>query len=156
MRVKLVPSPPDSLDTVDRARAAVPLVPGGEEDCCSRIMGRIDIPDRDEARIWLTFLRGLGLVEERPSGFVRTREEVDLAAAFRTGVYGAEAVVDILATEPGPVTVDAVLEGFTIPAWERHRHQDPQSVWRDRLRDLLDWLVLLGEASRSNGGYVRD
>lgn len=156
MRVKLVPAAPDTLETVDRARAAVPLVPGGAADCCSRIMDRIDIPARDEARVWLTFLRGLELVAEGPGGFVRTREEVDLASAFRAGVYGADEVIGILEANPGPMTVDDVLAAFTIPAWERHRHQDPETVWRERLGDLLDWLVLLGEARRSNGGYVRD
>lgn len=156
MKVKLVPPPPDSLDIVAEARKAVPLVPGGEEDCCTRIMARLDIPGRDQARVWLTFLRGLGLVEETARGFVRTRTEVDLAPAFHEGIYGAAELVEILEAEPGPVSVETATERFSIPEWERHRRQDPETHWREQVRDRLDWLVLLGEARRTDEGYVRD
>ncbi len=156
MRVKPVPAPPDSLDTLAEARRAVPLVPGGEEDCCARIMTRIDIPGRDEARTWLTFLRGLGLVVEGPQGFVRTRDEIDLPTAFREGIYGAREVLAALDEAEGPVDPATVFERFSIPAWERHRRQDAETDWRERVRYLLDWLVLIGEARRTDGGYVRD
>lgn len=156
MRVKHVPPAPASLETLAAARQAIPLVPGGEADCCARIMDRLEVPSRDRARVWLTFLRGLGLVEAGPNGFVRTREDVDLSGAFRDGVYGAREVIEVLEAEADPVPADTVLERFPIPEWERRRYQDSEAVWGDRIRNLLDWLVLLGEARRTDAGYIRD
>lgn len=156
MRVKAIPPPPTSLEIVEAARLAVPLVPGDEDDCCARIMDRIDIAGRDEARIWLTFLRGLGLVREGPRGFVRSQASVDLPMAFREGIFGAAELLDLLDDAGEPVTVSTATDRFRIPEWERRRYQDPEGTWQERIRFILEWLVLLGEARRTDDGYVRD
>lgn len=156
MRVKHVPPAPASLETLEAARQAIPIVPGGEADCCTRLMDRLDVPSRDRARVWLTFLRGLGLVDAGPNGFVRTSGDVDLSDAFRDGVYGAREVIEVLEAEADPLSADIVLQRVRIPEWERRRYQDSEAVWRDRISNVLDWLVLLGEARRTDAGYIRD
>jgi len=65
MKFKFVPEAPADLGFVADAQRAVPLVPGREDDCCARLTRRLDLPSRDVARTWLTFLRALRLVEER-------------------------------------------------------------------------------------------
>ncbi|WP_380678060.1 hypothetical protein [Salinigranum sp. GCM10025319] len=157
-RFKLVPPAPASLDGVAEAQRAVPLVPGTEDDCCARLMRRLDLPSRDVARTWLTFLRALGLAAERESGFVRRSQEPTpehLREAFLDRVYGAREVRDTLGAEPR--NADAVFERFEerVPTWEHHK--DPSGwheTWRERVGSLLDWLVLLGLAARVDGGYV--
>jgi len=156
MRVKAVPTPPESLETVEAAQRAIPLVPGTEDDCCARIMGRIDLGARDEARVWLTFLRGLGLVREGPNGYVRTRSSVDLPSAFQEGIYGAAELIELLDEADDPLSVSTATARFDIPEWEQRRYQDPEAVWRERVRSILEWLVLLGEVRRTGDGYVRD
>lgn len=156
MRVKAVPEPPESLETVEAARRAVPLVPGTEDDCCARIMDRIDLGARDEARVWLTFLRGLDLVREGPNGFVRTRASIDLSSSFQEGIYGAAELIEFLDDTEKPVSEATAMAQVRIPEWERRRYQDPESAWRKRVRSILEWLVLLGEARRTDDGYVRD
>jgi hypothetical protein len=159
MRFKLVPQAPESVAVVADAQRAVPLVPGTEADCCARLMRRLDLPSRDVARTWLTFLRALGLAAERESGFVRLPHEPtrsSLATALLDGVYGARELVDALGAEP--TTADAVFERFEprIPEWERHK--DPsgwRETWRERVDRLLDWLVLVGVVERRDDGYVR-
>jgi hypothetical protein len=157
-RFKLVPPAPAHLDGVAAAQRAVPLVPGTEDDCCARLLRRLDLPSRDVARTWLTFLRALDLAAERESGFVRRPREPTpdhLRAALLNHVYGAREVRDVLGSEPlGP---DAVFDRFEarVPEWERHK--DPvgwRETWRERVGDLLDWLVLLDLAARREGGYV--
>lgn len=159
MRHKPLPPPPDELATVREAQAAVPLVPGSEADCCARLQGRLDLPGRDIAATWLSFLRAVGLADEGSSGFTRVRADFDdsaLVATFLANVYGAREALDELAgadrpLDPGTVA-DRTQEFAT--AWERHKHgNDWPAVWRDRTADLLDWLVLLGLAERVDGGY---
>jgi hypothetical protein len=157
-RFKLVPPAPDSLERVAEARRAVPLVPGTEDDCCARLLDRMDLPSRDVARTWLTFLRALGLAAEREAGFVRLDREPTpdyLRETLLDRVYGAREVHDALGTEP--VGSDAVFERFEedVPEWERYK--DParwREVWRERVGHLLDWLVLLDLAERRETGYV--
>jgi hypothetical protein len=157
-RFKLVPRAPDSLDEVAAAQRAVPLVPGTEEDCCARLMRRLDFPSRDVARTWLTFLRALELAAERESGFVRLAQEPSpehLRDAFLDGVYGARELQETLGTEP--LDADTVFERFEerVPAWEHHK--DPagwRETWRERVGHLLEWLVLLDLAERREAGYV--
>jgi hypothetical protein len=159
MRFKLVPPAPASIEFVADAQRAVPLVPGTEDDCCARLVRRLDLPSRDVARTWLTFLRALDLAVERESGFVRRSREPTrdhLTAALFDNVYGAREVYDRLGSEP--VHTDAVVERFEteVPAWERHK--DPtgwRETWHDRVENLLDWFVLLGRAKRRPNGYVR-
>lgn len=156
MRVKPLPEPPDDLAIVEDARSALPLVPGTETDCCARLGDRLDLP-RDDARTWLTFLRGLGLVEEVEAGFVRTRDDPDLPRSFREGIFGATEALDALGDDP--LTADALFERIEghVPEWERHKRPGAwRGEWRERTRRLLDWLVLLGLAHRTPEGYVRE
>jgi hypothetical protein len=157
-KVKVVPPAPDSVGAVRETWRAVALVPEPEESCCARLMDRADVPAQDEAKEWLTFLRGLGLVSEGERGYHRLREdpgEVDLARRFREGVYGVETLLDHL--DADPVDADAAFERFAdrVPNWERHHNADWESVWRERVGRLLGWAVLLGLADRVEGGYVR-
>jgi len=159
MRFKLLPEPPDSLDLVADAQRAVPLVPGTEDDCCARLMRRLDFPSRDVARTWLTFLRALELAAETPSGFVRESTEPTpegIRTAFRERVYGAREVLDSLDSEPK--TLDEVFAAFEerVPVWETHRAAgDWRDVWRERVERILGWAVLLDLAAERDGGYVR-
>lgn len=158
MRFKAVPDPPGFLSFVAEARAAVPLVPGSEVDCCDRLLARTDLQARDDAREWLTFLRALGLVEKSARGFHRTRNECDrtvLASTFRERVYLAEDTLAVLDEAADPLDADAVFERLQdrVPRWERDRHADWEQVWRERVRRILDWAVLLGLAAREESGY---
>lgn len=157
-RFKLVPDAPACLDDVEEAQRAVPLVPGTEDDCCARLMRRLDFPSRDVARTWLTFLRALDLAEETASGFVRRQREPTpehLRAALLDRVYGAREVLDTLG--PDPVDADTAFERFEerVPEWEQYK--DPsgwRETWRERVGFLLDWLVLVDLATRRAGGYA--
>jgi hypothetical protein len=159
VKFKLVPDAPASLEFVADAQRAVPLVPESEDDCCARLMRRLDLPSRDVARTWLTFLRALELATETPSGFKRLRTDPTadhLRSSFRERVYGAEEALSTLSAAEGGVTESAAFERFSeaVPQWERHKH--PRSwdeVWRERHGRLLDWLVLLDLAERTDDGY---
>lgn len=159
MRRKPLPPPPDELETVLEARAAVPLVASPEDDCCARLQKQLGLASRDVAATWLDFLRGLGLVREVTSGFARVRDEHDdttLAGAFLEGVYGAREALDALEAADGPLDAADVADRTADrgPGWERRQHgPDWPAVWRERTVDLLDWLVLLGVAERADGGY---
>ncbi|NHN47250.1 hypothetical protein G9464_06515 [Halostella sp. JP-L12] len=158
MRFKEVPPAPDSLDFVADAQRAVPLVPGSEDDCCARLQRRTDVPDREAARTWLTFLRALGLAEETDAGYARTDRDIDregLAAAFREGVFGAAEVASLLSDHP--LTAAEAFEQFRpdVPQWERHRNPETwEDEWEGRVARLLEWAVLLGLAERTDAGYV--
>ncbi|MEM4781805.1 MAG: hypothetical protein QXG03_09635 [Halalkalicoccus sp.] len=154
MRVKPVPVPPDSLDDLEGIRRAVPLVPEPEASCCERLAARAGI-DPEDASDWLTFLRGLGLVREGDSGFYRTREDPPLEDALRSGIYGVREVEGILRGSEEPLTPDEIATRFeAVPHWERHRHRDPEAVWRERVGRLAGWLALVGLAKRTDRGYV--
>ncbi|MFB6091517.1 MAG: hypothetical protein ABEK02_00735 [Haloquadratum sp.] len=160
MRFKLLPDPPDSLAFVAEAQRAVPLVPGSEDDCCARLMRRLDLPSRDVARTWLTFLRALELARETDAGFVRESTDPTpdhVRAAFRERVYGAREVLASLDRDD-PRPVDEVFDAFEerVPAWETHRAAgDWRDVWRERVERVLEWAVLLDLAETRDGGYVR-
>lgn len=160
MKVKHVPAAPDSLEYVETAQRTVPLVPGSQDDCCARMLDRTDLVSRDEAATWLTFLRGLGLVERGQTGYSRVRREPDrdyLREAFRDGVFGAEAVRDALADADRPLTADEAFERVrdAIPEWERHKNPITWvDVWTETVGNVLDWLVLLGLAETTEEGYV--
>ncbi|MFC4357264.1 hypothetical protein ACFO0N_04785 [Halobium salinum] len=157
MRLKPVPPAPESLEFVADAQRAVPLVPGDEDDCCARLVRRLDLPSRDVAREWLTFLRALGLAEETASGFRRTDAEADLQrlrTAFRERVYLADDVLDALSgseevrgddTEPG-ATAEETFERVRdrVPEWERSRRRDWEAFWREGVERRLAWAALLG------------
>lgn len=157
MRVKLVPPPPDDLDTVAEAQRAVPLVPSPEDDCCAFLIDRVGVESRDVASTWLAFLRGLGLVRETDRGFVRTREDptrATIAVGLETGVFGARELLEALSTEP--LSADEAFEVVRerVPRWERAKDHAWESTWRTRTERLLDWLVLGGRAERVDDGYV--
>lgn len=160
MRFKLVPPAPASLDALEEARRAVPLVPASEADCVARLVRRLDLPSRDVARTWLTYLRALELVEETGSGFRRCRADPttdDLRAAFRDRVFGAEEVLSALDAAGRADIEDAFARvRDRVPAWERHKAPNRWTdVWRDRTEATLEWAVLLGLAERVDGGYAR-
>jgi hypothetical protein len=161
VKFKLVPAAPDDVAFVDRARRAVPLVPGTEADCCARLMDRLDLPSRDVARTWLTFLRALELAEETPSGFRRTGVEPTVRhcrVALLDRVFAAAAVRDALEAADDGATVDDAFGAVrdAVPVWERHKNPSRwEAVWRERVGDLLDWLVLLDAAERIEGEPVR-
>ncbi|MFC7098314.1 hypothetical protein [Halobaculum marinum] len=159
MKFKLVPAPPDHVGFVADAQAAVPLVPGSEDDCCARLMRRLGFRSRDVARTWLTFLRALDLATETPEGFKRLRTEptpASLRENLISGVYGATDVADALVASADPLTVDEAFDGFAdrVPDWERYRTSDWEGVWRERVGHLLGWFVLLDLAEERDGGYV--
>jgi len=154
---KPVPEPPDSLERVEEARRAIPLVPDPEADCCARLQDRLELASRQDAETWLTFLRALELVERKQSGYARTRHDLDrdeLAAAFRERVLGADAALDAAAGQmedaaagqSGDAAVQAAFEAVrdSVPEWERRRHDDWEAVWRDRTKRLLAWGALVG------------
>lgn len=152
-----MPPAPDALDRLWTVRGAVSLTPEPETSCCARLIERADVPAQDDARTWLTFLRGLGLVEETARGYVRTRETpapAALSERFLSGVYGARELRATLA-EAGPLGATAAFERFRehVPEYERRRTTDWEAVWRERVRRLLDWGTLLGAFERTAGGY---
>ena len=168
MKFKLVPEPPDTVAFVADAQAAVPLVPGSEDDCCARLMQRLGFRSRDVARTWLTFLRALDLAEETDDGFKRLRADPTsayLRERFLSGVYGAGDVADsLLAAESGDgsdgdaggLTADEAFAAFVdrVPNWERFRTTDWESVWRERVERHLWWFVLLGLAEERDGAFT--
>ncbi|AZH24426.1 hypothetical protein [Haloplanus aerogenes] len=152
MKFKPVPPAPEKFAYVERVQQAVPLVPGTEDDCCARLVDRLDLPSRDAARTWLTFLRALELAEETPSGYRRTDREPTVSACRETllnRVFAAEAVHETLA-EAGPLTAAEAFDRVRerVPAWERHRDAEWTDTWRERVTRLLDWLVLLDVTER--------
>lgn len=162
MRFKLVPPAPDAIEFVAEAQRAVPLVPDSEADCCARLLRRLDLPGRDAARTWLTFLRALELAEETPSGFRRLRTDPTpdhLRAAVRDRVFGAEELYESLRDADDPLAVDDAFERLRerVPTWEHHKNPTEwERIWRDRTGDVLEWFVLLDLAARTDGGYVAE
>lgn len=159
MQFKLVPPAPDNLDFVADAQRAVPLVPGSEDDCCARLQSRLDLPSRDIARTWLTFLRALELAVETRTGF--KRRQVDpvpehLRDAFLRRIYGAEQLLTALRESDEPMDSREVYEQFRhrVPTWETYKQPDWEDVWRERVVRILEWFNLLGLAEQTDEGYV--
>jgi hypothetical protein len=155
MRYKTVPEP-RGLETLYAVRRAVPLVPGGEEDCCARIAARTELPGRDVAREWLTFLAALGLVAEGERGYHRTRSSPDrdvLAGRFLDDVFGAREVFE--AARDGPTDVEEAFAALeeSVPQWERHRNADWEREWRETAERLLGWAVGFGLLEREGARY---
>lgn len=160
MKFKPVPEAPENLDFVRDVQRALPLVPDVTDDCCTRVMRRAGVGNRDSAGTWLTFLRALELAEETEDGtFVRRRREPErdeLAEAFETRVYRASTVLDVLSDE-GPLEADAVFARFReeVPSRGRDGDSGVEAVARERVGNVLDWAVLLGLVGRVEDGYVR-
>lgn len=156
MRYKVAP-PAQSLDFLRTARNAIPLVPGDEADCCVAIQRATDVPDRDQAREYLTFLQALGLVAESGRGYHRTGDELDraaLATAYRGEVFLVGELVE--AVEAGADSAEAAFERVRdeIPRWERERDPEWQSEWRTRVARLLEWGVVFGALVREDGRFT--
>lgn len=159
MKFKVLPEPADSIETIAAMQAAVPLVPDGESSCCARLIRRTDVASQDAAKEWLTFLRALELVEETGGEYRRLPHDADpdrLREAFRERIYLAEEALAVLAAADEPVEASTVFDRLAdrVPQWERHRHEDAAAVWRERLRRLLEWAVVLDLADRTADGYV--
>lgn len=151
MRYKTVPEP-RGIDGLHAIRDAVPLVPGSEENCCSRIASRTTVPGRDAADEWLVFLEALGLVAAGERGYHRIREDPDrdvIADRFRENVFGAREVLEAAAGE-GPIGVEAAFGALreSVPRWERHHHADWETEWRETARRLLEWGAAFGALER--------
>lgn len=156
MRYKIIP-PARGLDTLFAVRDALPLVPGTENDCCSRIRDRTAVRSRADAREWLTFCQALGLAAETDRGYHRLREEpteAELADRLVANVYPTRELLAAL-EDAGPLAADETFEALRdrIPRWERSRSADWAAEWRDRVSHLCEWCVLLGLAERTDGGY---
>lgn len=146
------------MDALESAWQAVPLVPKPGEDCCQRVQQRGPATTREAAQDWLAFLEALGLVEETGRGYERRTvepTEQPLARRFRENVYGVRKSLDAL--EDGPATPDDVFERTCsiVPTWERNRHTDWETVWRERTQRLLQWEVLFGLVTVEDGQYAR-
>lgn len=159
MKFKVLPEPGDDLERVAEMQAAVPLVPDEETSCCARLMRKTGVPAQDQAKEWLTFLRALRLVAEEGGQYRRLPAAADpeeLREAFLERIYLAEDVLDVLADADEPLAVETVFERVAdrLPQWEQLRHTDPETVWRERVRRLLEWAVAFGLATRADGdGY---
>lgn len=155
MRYKPVPEPTE-LSTVEAIQRAVPLVPGSTADCCARIIDRTQVPSRDDARRWLTFLTALTLTEETTDGYVRTdRDPADpmVAHAFLENVYAAEEVCDVVATD-GPVSAASVTDRVdAMPRWEHDRSPTPDRDWQTHIEALLEWAVTFEVLERTGDDY---
>jgi len=159
MKFKVVPEPAPSIDRIAEVQRAVPLVPDGETSCCVRVMEQAGVPSQDRAKEWLTFLRALELVDETDGEYRRLPREVDpeaLRSAFLQRVYLAEEVVATLDAAEEPLAAETVFERLAdrLPQWERLRHTDPESVWRERVNRLLEWACTFGLAERVDGAYA--
>ncbi|PSQ29891.1 hypothetical protein BRD06_02315, partial [Halobacteriales archaeon QS_9_67_15] len=69
--------------------------------------------------------------------------------------FGASEVLDALRFD-GPLTAEEAFEAIreAVPRWERDRHADWESEWRERTERLLDWSVAFGLASRDGDRYA--
>jgi hypothetical protein len=159
VKFKLLPPAPDSLDFVRETQRAVPLVPGSEDDCCARLLARTDLPARDDARTWLTFLRALELATETDAGFKRLSREPTpdhLREAFVRRVFGAEELLATLRAADRPITTAEAFARLRerVPQWEHYKNPTEwEEIWEARTGDLLDWLVLLDVAEETDAGY---
>ena len=157
MRFKWVVEPPTTIDAVQDAQRAIPLVPASEADCRRRLVDRTDaVDDRDDASRWLTFLRALALLDRTASGYRRAR--VDLTAAelvdrLRNGIYGAREVQDTLVAADEPLSIGDLDGVVDLPTWERHHHTDPDGIRRQRLQRLAEWFVLCGVVEPTGADY---
>ncbi|MHB9285557.1 hypothetical protein ACKVMT_00785 [Halobacteriales archaeon Cl-PHB] len=157
MRYKVVPPVRDVAFLYD-ASEALPIVPDSVEDCCTRIRDGTDLPSRDVAREFLTFMEALGLAREAERGYHRVRDPPAaeaLPARFRERVYAVDEMLEALEAAEEPVDPHAVFDEVrdVVPRWERDRHADWAAVWTDRVERLLEWAVVFGLVERTDEGY---
>jgi hypothetical protein len=151
MRFKVVP-PVRDVGFLREVADAVPLVPGREDDCCTRIRDRTAVPARDAAREWLTFCQALGLVTETDGGYHRVQDEPDrdaLAAAYRERIFGVREVLQAVSERDGTTPAAAFEEiRDDVPQWERARDDDWAAAWRERTGRLLGWAAVFDLVER--------
>ncbi|KDE60450.1 hypothetical protein EL22_22225 [Halostagnicola sp. A56] len=138
MRFKPVPEPPADLAAVATVRAAVPEHPDEGIDCCTWLIDRTHLEERDEAADWLTFLRALELARDDPDGFTQTTRAIDLESlrtAFRERVVGVEAILETLEAADRP------LEPADVCNRVRTRASGEEAL--ERTERLLEWAALL-------------
>lgn len=160
MKFKVLPDPPESLSAIEERHAAVPLVPEDERTCCMRLVSTTDVDSQDHAKEWLTFFRALELVSKTDDGYRRRRVEPDPEAmrrAFRDRIYLVEDVLETVGSATEPLDEDEVFDRLAdrLPPWERLRHTDPEAVWREQVRRILEWAVLFDLLEPSSAGYAR-
>lgn len=156
MRYKVVPEP-RSVNFLRVVRNALPLIPHSTEDCCARIRDATDLPARDDARAYLTFIQALGLAAEGSRGYHRTSTELSdeqFGPAYRAGVFGVAELTSYLGTEPKTAAECFSFLKDSVPKWERDRNQDWQTVWEARTNRLLEWGVTFGLFERTEDGYT--
>jgi hypothetical protein len=157
VQFKIVP-PPRPLAELREMAAALPAVPRAETDCCGAIVAAMDLSARDDARTYLTFLRALGLAATDGGRYYRVRPAPDddaLARTFRERVFLCERVLGTLADDA--LTPAEAFEHVRehVPEWERHRHEDWEAEWRERVARLLAWAHELGLAERAGTDPLR-
>lgn len=156
MRYKIVPPARDRPFLLG-VRDALPLVPGSEDDCCTRISERTAVESRADAKEWLTFCQALGLAAETDGAYHRLREDPDteaLAERLRENVFPTRELLAVLESD-GPLTADQAFDTLydQIPRWERSRTADWEAEWRERVENLLEWCVVFDLADRADAGY---
>lgn len=156
MRYKIVP-PPRDREFLIAVSDALPLVPGSEDDCCSRIRDRTPVESRADAREWLTFCQALGLAAETEGAYHRVRETPDaeaLAERLVENVFPTRELLAVLESQ-GPLDAGEAFEALRddMPRWERSRTADWEAEWRERVANLLGWCVALGLAESTDGEY---
>jgi hypothetical protein len=155
MRLKAVPPPPPTLDSLSTITDAAPLVPAPRDDVRRAIADGIEWISARESEEWVALSLTLGLLRETGSGLYRSRERISgeaLGERFVEGVYGAEELVEAL-RDDGPHTAAALAERVPIPPWERRRHADPAAVHRERIERSLGWLDLCGSVRYEGEAY---
>lgn len=158
MRSKIVP-PARDREFLLAVRDALPLVPGSEDDCCTRIRDRRAVERLATAREWLTFCQALGLAAETDRGYHRRRgnpDRAELADRLVEDVFPTRELLAALETD-GPLGTAAAFEALRadIPRWERSRSADWAAEWEERLGHLLEWCVAFGLATHGPAGYRR-
>ncbi len=159
MRFKAIPPAPASLETLEAAWRAIPLVPEAEGACCQRVAGRLPKVDRDEARRWIALLRALEVVSKGPTGFTRTRSFPELPVLRHRFVANVVGVEELVEGEPHVLSVDEAFERVrsAVPAWERQQNPNTwETTWRQRTERLLAWGVLFGVFDEVAAGYRLD
>ncbi|WP_331233851.1 hypothetical protein [Natronorarus salvus] len=144
MRLKAVPPPPPSHDSLAAITEAGPLVPEPREAVRSSLSDRVEWVSTREGEAWVALALILGLLHESEEGIYRPREppsDGELRERFVAGVYGARELLAAI-REEGPLAPTALVERVPIPPWERRRHADPEAVHRERICRSIGWLDL--------------
>lgn len=166
MKIKPVPTPPDSFRDLHQVVEAIPSEPQDRETVLAAIRragpGELG---RQGAIDWITLLEELGIVTRELDSDRYSRRSVPedpstVVDRFLDSVFQARAVHRHLLATDGPVTgADCVEAGIEPTRWESLRPGDRTAVWAARCDRILAWFALLGIAERRENGYraaVRD